>query len=80
MQTVTVHGEPVDRSSLVKGYQFAKNQYVLIDKDELDALRLESTKVIDIEQFVDVATSIACTGTSPTIWRRRARPASRPLP
>jgi DNA end-binding protein Ku len=54
MQTVNVHGEPVERSSLVKGYQFAKNQDVLIEKDELEALKLESTKVIDIEQFVDV--------------------------
>jgi DNA end-binding protein Ku len=34
----------------------AKNQYVLIDPEELKALRIESTHVIDLERFVDAAT------------------------
>ena len=58
MQTVDAGtGQAVDRSELVKGYAVAKNKYVLFDKDELDAVRLESTRIIDIEEFVD-ATSI----------------------
>jgi DNA end-binding protein Ku len=45
-------GEPVERGDLVKGYAVSKNQYVLFDKEELEAMRLESTRNIDIEEFV----------------------------
>lgn len=56
MQTVDAGtGKVVDRSDLVKGYAVSKNKYVLFDKDELDAVKLESTRVIDIEEFVDSA-------------------------
>lgn len=54
MQTVDAGtGKPVDRSELVRGFPVSKNKYVLLDKEELDAVRLESTRVIDIEHFVD---------------------------
>jgi len=46
---------PVERSSLVKGYEFEKNHYVLFTPDEIDSVKIESTKVIDIERFVDLA-------------------------
>src|SRR5688572_3044317 len=46
---------PVERSSLVKGYELAKNRYVLINDEELDSVRLETTHTLDIERFVDVA-------------------------
>lgn len=36
----------------MKGFQIAKGEYVLFDKDELDAVKLESTRIIDIEKFV----------------------------
>jgi DNA end-binding protein Ku len=56
MQTVDAEtGEPLDRSALVRGFEIAKNKYVLFDKDELDAVRLDSTRVIDITKFVDAA-------------------------
>jgi DNA end-binding protein Ku len=45
-------GEEVSRGDLVKGYEIAKNEYVLFEKDELDAVKLESTHTIDIEKFV----------------------------
>ena len=48
-------GREVDRKSLVKGFEVSKGKYVLIDPEDLDALKLESTKVLDIERFVDVA-------------------------
>jgi len=58
MQTVDAGtGKAVDRSDLVKGFAVSKNKYVLFEKDELDSVRLESTRVIDIGEFVD-ATSI----------------------
>jgi DNA end-binding protein Ku len=58
MQTVDAGtGKPVERSELVRGFEVSKNKYVLFDKEELDAVKLESTRTIDIAEFVD-ATSI----------------------
>jgi len=45
-------GEPVPPEDRVKGYEFEKGQYVLVEEDELDNVALESTHTIDIEQFV----------------------------
>jgi len=57
MQTVdAVTGKPVERSELVKGFAVAKNKYVLFDNDELEAVKLESTRLIDIAAFVDAST------------------------
>jgi DNA end-binding protein Ku len=53
MQTVDAGtGEQVSRNELVKGFEVAKGEYVLFDKEELDAVKLESTRIIDIEKFV----------------------------
>src|ERR1700704_4035435 len=57
MQTVDAGtGDVLDRSDLVRGFAVSKNKYVLFDKDELDAVKLESTRIIDIEEFVDAST------------------------
>ena len=45
-------GEEVSRGDLVKGFAIAKDQYVLLDKEDLEAVKLESTRIIDIEEFV----------------------------
>jgi DNA end-binding protein Ku len=45
---------PIERSQLVKGYEIAKNEYVLVTDQELENVRLETTHAIDIERFVDV--------------------------
>jgi DNA end-binding protein Ku len=45
-------GEEVSRGDLVKGYQFAKDEYVLLDKEDFDSVKLDSTRIIDIEKFV----------------------------
>jgi DNA end-binding protein Ku len=45
-------GEEVSRSDLVKGFEVAKGEYVLLDKEDFAAVKLESTRVIDIEKFV----------------------------
>ena len=44
--------EIVERSSLVKGYEFAKDQYVQFTEDELKALEGETSRMIDIAEFV----------------------------
>ena len=43
----------VARRDLVRGYEIEKDTYVVVEDEELDALKLESTKVIDIEKFVE---------------------------
>ena len=48
-------GEPVERADIVKGYQFDKGQYVIITKEELDEIQIESTRVMDLTVFVDRA-------------------------
>ena len=46
---------PVERSDLVKGYEVSKDEYVLFDEADFDKVRLESTRTISIDQFVDEA-------------------------
>ncbi len=56
MQTVDAGtGDAVERSELVKGFEIAKNKYVLFDQEELESVKLDSTRNIDIEHFVDAA-------------------------
>ncbi len=43
----------VERSDLVKGYEYEKNQYVVIDETDLDAVRIEASHTMNIEAFVD---------------------------
>jgi DNA end-binding protein Ku len=44
--------EILDRKDLLKGFEFAKGKYVTLTQDEINAVRLESTKTIDIDKFV----------------------------
>ena len=46
---------PVERSDLVKGYEVSKDEYVLFDDDDFDKVKLESTRTISIDEFVDEA-------------------------
>ena len=46
---------PVDRDDIVKGYEIEKGHYVVVTEDEIDNVRLETTRTIDIERFVDEA-------------------------
>lgn len=46
---------PVDRADLVKGYEYEKDHYVILTPEEIESVRLESTRTIDIERFVDAA-------------------------
>ncbi|AYV48567.1 Ku protein [Caulobacter flavus] len=43
---------PIERSKLVKGYEVSKGEYILLTQDEINDVKLESTKTIDIERFV----------------------------
>jgi DNA end-binding protein Ku len=45
---------PVDRDEIVKGYEVSKGHYVLLDQEEIEAVKLESRKTLDLVQFVDI--------------------------
>src|SRR6202044_3232283 len=47
---------PVDRSTLVKGYAVEKNNYVLFTDEDFESVKLETTKTLEIERFVDADT------------------------
>ncbi|CAN7494896.1 Ku protein [Phenylobacterium sp. LjRoot219] len=44
---------PVDRSDIVKGYEIEKGRYVVVTDEEIKSVRLETTRTLDIERFVD---------------------------
>ena len=50
-----VDNEVVERDQLVKGYEFAKDQYVRVTDDELKALEGEASEAIEISEFVPLS-------------------------
>jgi DNA end-binding protein Ku len=44
---------PVDTEEILKGFEYERGSYVLLENDELDAVRLESKKTLELTQFVD---------------------------
>ena len=44
---------PIDTDEIMKGYEVSKGEYVLLDQDEIDAVKLESKKTLELTQFVD---------------------------
>ena len=46
---------PVDRDEILKGYEVEKGEYVLLDPEEIEKVKLESRKTLELTQFVDLA-------------------------
>ena len=44
--------DPVEPENRVRGYEVAKNQYVYVEDDEIDSVKIDSTHTIDIDSFV----------------------------
>lgn len=44
---------PVDADEILKGFEYEKGSYVLLDPDEVEAVKLESKKTLELTQFVD---------------------------
>jgi DNA end-binding protein Ku len=49
--TCPIHGQ-VERSEIIKGYEFEKDKYVVIEQEELDKIKLRSEKTIELTKFV----------------------------
>lgn len=48
------NNEVVDRKQMVKGYEFAKEQYVVFTPEEIDKMEETSTKLVEITEFLDI--------------------------
>ena len=46
--------DPVDKDEIVKGYEYQPGKYVAIEPEEVDRLRIESQKTLEIAQFVSL--------------------------
>lgn len=44
---------PVNRDDIIKGYEIAKGEYVLLEEREIEAVRIESKRTLELVQFVD---------------------------
>ncbi len=47
-------GDEVPEEHIVKGYEIAKERYVIVDPDELEPFIPSATKTVDLEEFVDL--------------------------
>jgi DNA end-binding protein Ku len=43
----------VPNTDIVKGYEFEKGRYVVVDEEDVEKVRVESTRVINLEKFTD---------------------------
>src|SRR5206468_10567717 len=48
-------GKTLTADEIVKGYQFEPEQYVIVTADDIGKIKLKSTKIIEIEGFIDAA-------------------------
>jgi DNA end-binding protein Ku len=48
-------GQELQRGNLAKGYEFAKNKYLILTEEDLDSVKVESSAVIAVEKFVDAS-------------------------
>ena len=44
---------PVDADEIMKGFEYEKGEYVLLDQDEIEGVKLESKKTLELTSFVD---------------------------
>jgi DNA end-binding protein Ku len=47
-------GEVVERSATVRGYEYSRGQYVVLNEDELKALQRKTDQTIEIEEFIPI--------------------------
>jgi DNA end-binding protein Ku len=53
-RTCSVDGEEVGYEHIVKGYEYEKDRYVILTDEDFEAIPVESSRAIDIQQFVDL--------------------------
>jgi hypothetical protein len=59
-------GEELLRVTLVKGYEYAKNRYLVLSDEDFDAVKVESSAIMSVEKFVDAESMITHYASRPT--------------
>jgi DNA end-binding protein Ku len=54
LNVVEGDNRPVENSEIVKGYEYSKGKYLVVEPDEIANLRIETRNIIDVKQFVDL--------------------------
>jgi len=54
-QNVVDQGELIDRSDIVKGYEYSKGKYLVVEPEEIAKLRIATKDTLELEQFVNIA-------------------------
>src|SRR6201985_855690 len=52
LRAASESGDPVEREDIGRGYEVAKGEYVMVEDEELEKIKIESTHTIDIDSFV----------------------------
>jgi DNA end-binding protein Ku len=52
-QNVSGDDDPLDKEDIVKGYEYSKGEFVMIEPEDIENLRIPSRQTLDIAQFVD---------------------------
>jgi DNA end-binding protein Ku len=73
-----VTGDVVESEEQVKGYAVGKDQFVVVEDDELANVAIESSHTVDIEKFVPKVSIDDRYRDTPITWRPRTRSAKRP--
>ncbi len=68
----------VERTDLVRGYEYEPKQYIIIEDTDIEAVRIESNHTMNIEAFVDASEVDVSIRTRPIIWRPMGRWPKRP--
>ncbi len=52
-QNVSGDSDPLDKEDIVKGYEYSKGEYVMIEPEDIENLRIPSRQTLEVAQFVD---------------------------
>jgi DNA end-binding protein Ku len=53
---ITEEGNPIGREDIVKGFEYEKGEYVVVEQDEIDNIKLPSSDTLELEEFADIDT------------------------
>ena len=53
-RTCSIDGEEIGYEHIVKGYEYEKDRYVILTDEDFEAIPVESSRAIDIQQFVEL--------------------------
>jgi non-homologous end joining protein Ku len=69
--TVSAGGKEVDKNEIVRGYPVAEDVYVTLEDEELDAIKLETKKTLDLQEFVKEEETLRPSSSVPSTSSRK---------